>query len=49
MYILHEYYKNVLKPDKKYVTIEVVNKYIDGIDIPLYIWSVKYKVKIIEE
>ncbi len=49
MYHLHEYYKNVLKPDKKFITIDVVNKYIDGIDIPLYIWSVKYKIKIIEE
>ena len=49
MYHLHEYYKNVLKPDKKFITIEVVNKYINGIDIPLYIWSVKYNVKIIEE
>jgi hypothetical protein len=43
MYHLHEYYKNVLKPDKKYITIEIVNKYIDSIDIPLYIWSVKYQ------
>ena len=43
MFHLHEYYKNVLKPEKKYITIEIVNKYIDKIDIPLYIWSVKYQ------
>jgi hypothetical protein len=52
MFHLHEYYKNVLKSEKKFITLENVNKYIDGIDIPLYIWSVKYdnkeKIRVIE-